>query len=77
MTRKSFIKNMENSHPGITTLCPVNKQITLHDNTLVTVPVFDARAMIMDILTNTDMMNQENIADGCDIRAPQGARAYP
>ena len=67
MTRQSFIKHMEISHPGITTLCPVNKQITLHDNTLVTVPVFDARAMIMDILTNTDMMNQENIADGYNI----------
>jgi len=67
MTRQSFIKHMEISHPGITTLCPVNKQITLHDNTQVTVPVFDARAMIMDILTNTEMMNQENIADGYDI----------
>jgi len=55
---------MEISHPDITTLCPVNKQITLHDNILVTVPVFDARAMIMDILTNTELMNQENIADG-------------
>jgi len=67
MTRQSFIKNMEISHPGITTLCPVNKQVTLHDNTQVTVPVFDARAMIMDILTNTELMNQENIADGYDI----------
>ena len=67
MTRQSFIKHMEISHPGITTLCPVNKQITLHNNTLVTVPVFDAHAMIMDILTNTELMNQENIADGYDI----------
>ena len=58
---------MENSHPGITTLCQVNKQITLHDITLVTVPVFDARGMIMDILTNNELMNQENIADGYDI----------
>jgi hypothetical protein len=49
MTRQLFKKHtMEISHPGITTLCPVNKQSTLHDNTLVTVPVFDARAMIMD-----------------------------
>ena len=59
----------EISHPGITTLCPVNKQLNLHDNTLVTVPVFDARAMIMDILTNTntELMNKENIAEGYDI----------
>ena len=47
-TRQSFIKQMEVSHPGVMALRPVNKQITLHDNTLVTVPIFDARAMIMD-----------------------------
>ncbi len=41
MTRQSYIKHMEISHLGITALCPVNKQITLHDNTLATVPVFD------------------------------------
>jgi len=62
-----FIKHAEISHPGITTLCPVNKQITLHDNTLVTVHVFNACAMIMDITTNTELMNQENIADGYDV----------
>ena len=47
---------MEVSHPGVTALHPVNKQITLHNNALVTVPVFDARAMIMDILTNSELM---------------------
>ncbi len=66
-TRQSFIKQMEVSHPGVTALRPVNKQITLHANTLVTVPVFDACTMIMDILTNSELMNKENIADGYDI----------
>ena len=46
---------------------PVNKQVTLHDGTMVTVPVFDAQAMIMDILTNSDLMKEENFADGYDI----------
>ena len=55
-TGQLFIKQMEVSHPGITTLRPVNKQITLHDNTLVTVPVFDACAMIMDLLTNSELI---------------------
>ena len=45
----------------------MNKQVTLHDNTNVIVPVFDARAMIMDILNNSDLMKEENFADGYDI----------
>ena len=32
-TRQSFIKQMEVSHPGVMALRPVNKQITLYDNT--------------------------------------------
>ena len=66
-TRRSFIKKMEVAHPDITALRPVNKQVTLHDNTVITVPVFDARAMIADILTNSDLMKKENIAKGYDI----------
>ena len=46
---------------------PVNKQVTLHDGTMVTVPVFDAQAMIMDILTNSDLMKEENFAEGYGI----------
>ncbi len=44
----------------------MNKQIALHDNTQVTVLVFDARAMIVDILANSELMN-DNIADCYDI----------
>jgi hypothetical protein len=60
-------KKMEVAHPAITALQPVNKQLTLHDNTLITVPVFDVRAMIMDILTNSYLMKKENIVVGYDI----------
>ena len=66
-TRQSFIKQIEVSHPGVKALRPVNKQVTIHNGTQVTVPVFDARAMIMDILTNPDQMRKENIAEGYDI----------
>ena len=51
---------MELAHPEITAMRPLNKQVTLHDNTLVTVPVFEARAMIIDMLTNRDLMKEEN-----------------
>ena len=66
-TRRSFIKKMEVAHPDITALRPVNKQVTLHDNMVTTVPVFDARAMIADILTNSELMKKVNIAKGYDI----------
>ena len=58
---------MEVSHLSVMALRSVNKQITLHNNTLVTVPVFDAHAMIMDILTNSELMNKEHTLDGYDV----------
>ena len=66
-TRKSFIKQIEETHPSIKSLRPVNRQVTLHDGSIATVPVFDARAMIMDILSNSDLMKKENFAEGYDI----------
>jgi hypothetical protein len=58
---------MEISHPSVTALRPVNKHVTLHDGTKVTVLVFDVRAMILDILTNPDLMRKENFAKDYDI----------
>jgi hypothetical protein len=66
-TRKSFIKQIEETHPSIKSLRPVHRQVTLHDGSIATVPVFDARAMIMDILSNSDLMKKENFAEGYDI----------
>ena len=66
-TRQSFIKGLEISHPSIIALRPVNKLVTLHDDTQVTVPVFDIHAMILDILTNPELMREENFAEGYDI----------
>ena len=58
---------MEVAHPAITALQPVNKQLTLQDNTLIIVPAFAVRAMIVDILTNSDLMKKENILVGYNI----------
>ena len=65
--RHTFLKRMEVANPSLASLRPVNKQVTLHDNSRVTVPVFDAKAMIMDILTNPVLMKKENFAQGYDI----------
>ncbi len=66
-TRQSFIKGLEISHPSIIALRSVNKLVTLHNDTQVTVPVFDIHAMILDILTNPELMREENFAEGYDI----------
>ncbi len=65
-SRKSFIRSMESSY-GVTQLRPMNTEVTLHDTSRVIVPVFDAKQMILGLLTDQNIMNQSNIAEGCDI----------
>ena len=57
---------MESSY-GVTQLRPMNTEVTLHDTSRVTVPVFDAKQMILDLLTDRNLMNKSNIAEGYDI----------
>ena len=65
-SRKSFIRSMESSH-GVTQLRPMNTEVTLHYKYRVTVPVFDAKSMILDSLTDPNLMNNSNFAEGYDI----------
>jgi len=65
-SRKTFIRSMESSY-DVTQLCPMNTEVTLHDTSRVTVPVFDAKQMILDLLTDQNLMNKSNIADGYNI----------
>ncbi len=59
-SRKSFIKSMESSY-HVTHLRPQNRDVMLHDGSEVTVPVFDAKLMILDLLTNKITMDKANI----------------
>ena len=59
-TRKSFIRSMESSY-GVTHLRPMNAEVMLHDQSRVTVPVFDAKSMILDLLTDQHLMINANI----------------
>jgi hypothetical protein len=61
--RKYFISDSEKLL-SIKALKPINGTVNLMDNALVTVPVFDAKAMIMSILHDPSMMKQENFAPG-------------
>jgi len=64
--RKSFMKSMETSY-RTRPLRPMNTEVILHDGTCATVPIFDAKAMILDLLTNPNTMNNNNIAEGYDV----------
>ena len=57
-SRKSFIRSMEPSY-RVTKLRPMNTEVMLHDTSRVTVPVFDAKHMILDLLT--DQKSNEQI----------------
>ncbi len=41
--------------------------VILHDGAEVTVPIFDAKSMILDLLTNPFTMDKEKIAEGYDM----------
>lgn len=65
-SRKAFINAYESTYK-VTHLKPKHKNVLLTDGTEVTVPVFNAQSMILDLLTNEDTMNEANIAGGYDI----------
>ncbi len=48
-------------------LQPINGTVRLHDNTLVTVPVFDTKHMIISLLTDPSVMNKKNFAKGYNV----------
>jgi hypothetical protein len=41
--------------------------VKLHNNTLVTVPVFDIKAMIISLLSDNSLMDKNNFAEGYNI----------
>jgi hypothetical protein len=48
-------------------LGPINGTARLHKNTLVTVPVFDTKHMIISLLSDPSVMNEENFAEGYNV----------
>jgi hypothetical protein len=50
------------------TLQPINDTVRLHnDNSLVTVPVFDTKHMIISLLSDPGVMNKKNFAEGYNV----------
>jgi hypothetical protein len=48
-------------------LRPINDTVRLHDNTLVTVPVFSTKHMIISLLTDPSVMNKTNFVEGYNV----------
>jgi hypothetical protein len=51
----------------VTHLWPKHRNIILHDGAEVTVPIFDAKSMMLDLLNNPFTMDKTNIAEGYDV----------
>ena len=63
---KSFIKANELTY-NVTHLQPKHQNVVLTDGVEVTMPVFDAKLMILDLITNPGTMNETNIASGYNV----------
>ncbi len=48
-------------------LQPINGTVRLHNNSLVTVPVFDTKNMIISLLSDPSVMNKKNFAEGYNV----------
>jgi hypothetical protein len=64
--RRQFLEKMENSF-STSDLKPTYGSVLLTNNTMVTVPVFDMKAMILSIVHDQELMRKENFAPGLDI----------
>ncbi len=64
--RKSFLRSVEGSY-HTRLLRPYNQNVRLHDDTIVTVPVFDMKEMLTSLLTDQTIMVDKNFADGYNV----------
>lgn len=65
-TRQQFIASSAKMF-GIQSMAPEYSQVRMSDNSVATVPVFDAKAMILSLLHDPLLMRKENFADGYNI----------
>ncbi len=65
-SRKSFLKSIKDTNQTHT-LRPTNVNVQLHSGTLVTVPVFDIKEMIISMLTDNTLMTESHFAEGYNV----------
>jgi hypothetical protein len=65
-SQKSFLRSIEETY-CTHGLRPTNWIGRLHDNSYVTVPVFDTKEMIISLLTDPLIMTNSNYAEGYNV----------
>ncbi len=53
-------------------LRPISGSVRLHNNSFVSVPVFDTKHMIISLLPDPSVMNKKNFAEGYDALTGEG-----
>ena len=65
-SQKTFLCSIEGSY-RTRLLRPINQNVRLHDSTIVTVPVFDMKAMLTSLLPDQTLMADTNFAECHDV----------
>ena len=75
-SRKALLLSTQKS---LHTQClrPLNGTVRLHNNSLVTVPVFHAKHMIKSLLTDPSLMKESNFAEGYNVLTGEVQRGHP
>jgi len=75
-SRRSLLQSTEKS---LNTSClrPVNGTVCLHNDSLVTVPIFDAKHMIISLLTDPSLMKQSNFTECYNILVGEVLNDHP
>jgi hypothetical protein len=55
----------------------LNGTVCLHNNSLVTVPVFDAKHMIISLLSDPSLMKEQNFAEGYNLLSGEVLKEHP
>ena len=75
-SRKSFLHSIEDTNCTIG-LRPHHGVVRLHDNSRVTVPIFDTKQMIISMLTDPSLMNESNFAEGYNVLTGNVSHHHP
>ena len=58
-------------------LRPLNGTVWLHNDSLVTIPVFDAKHMIKGLLTDPSLMKESNFTEGYNVLTGEVLKGHP
>ena len=76
---KSRNSLLQSTQKSLNTGClqPLNGTVWLHNDLLVTVPVFDAKHMIISLLYDPSLMKEQNFAEGYNLLTGEVQKNHP